>query len=278
MFGNRTLFIATKHKKEEVIQPVFESYFLVNCAVPENFDSDVLGTFSGEVERTLSPVEAAREKCQLVIKKNNADLVIASEGSFYPHPLTGFIPLDEEILMFLDTKNDLEIKVVERSIKTNFCREQLNHVNDLLKFAEKAGFPSHGLILKGNVNGRDKYFKGIVDHRILMTCFNELKKITDAIYVETDMRALFNPTRMQVIKQGALKLADKIKSQCPKCTSPGFGAEKSITGLKCSQCSLPTKSVRAHVYQCQKCFYEQEIELSNNKKEEDPMYCDFCNP
>lgn len=275
MFQNRNLYIATKHKKEGVIQPIFESNFGLSCFVPENFDSDVLGTFSTEIERTLSPVDAAREKCRIVASTYKADLVIASEGSFGAHPIVGFIPLDEEILMVLDFKNNLEIKVVERSVKTNFNSQEITGVNELFDFAYKARFPSHGIILKGNCEGKYNYFKGIVDHRILVNRFHTLKKTSENISVETDMRAMYNPTRMEVIRQAALKLAEKIKTYCPKCSSPGFGAERSVTGLKCS---LPTRSTKAHVCQCQKCNYEEEINFPNTKHAEDPMYCDFCNP
>lgn len=104
MFENRTLFIATKHKKEEVIRPIFESSIGVKCIVPENFDTDLLGTFSGDIERSLSPVDAAREKCFLIVNNYGGELVVASEGSFFPHPVVGFFPINEEILLFLDIK------------------------------------------------------------------------------------------------------------------------------------------------------------------------------
>lgn len=278
MFQNRRLYIATNHRKEEVIQPLFESKLKVQCVVPEDFDSDSLGTFSGEIERPFSPIETARKKCAIVAEKYNTDLVIASEGSFGPHPLFGLVPMDEEILVFMDLKNKLEIIHVERTIKTNFCSEQIETVQDLTKFAEKVGFPSHGLILKGKLNGKEKYFKGIVDHSMLIKYFLSLKKRQDTITGETDMRAMFNPTRMEIIQQAAINLVKKINNLCPNCASPGFGAERSIPGLPCAQCSLPTRSIKANIFQCLKCSFEQEVEITSHNKTEDPMYCDFCNP
>lgn len=278
MFERRTLFIATKHKKEEVIQPIFESNFAMKCVVPENFDSDVLGTFSGEIERSLSPIAAAREKCLSVAKKYNCDLVIANEGSFFPDPITGFLPLNEEVVMLTDLKNGLEIKIVERSMKTNFRSEEVTNVNDLLKFATAVSFPSHGVILKAKLKGKNKFVKGIVNYNYLINCFQSMKKRTDSMIVETDMRAMFNPTRMKVIKQAALKLSTKIKTCCPNCSTPGFGAESAVPGLKCSHCSMPTKSIKAYIFSCQKCRYQEEVGLPNRKRAEDPMYCDFCNP
>jgi len=276
LFHNKSLYIATKHGKEEVISPVFESYFNMKCFTPENFDSDVLGTFTGEIERNIPPVDAAREKCRMVAQTCNADLIIASEGSFGPHPLIGFVPVDEEILLLTDLRNNLEIKVVQRSTKTNFASQEVSTIKELFDFAEKAGFPSHGLILKSKNKGKDKYVKGIVDNITLINCFHALKKRNNTITVETDMRAMYNPTRMQVIQQAAEKLAQRIKSCCPKCSTPGFGIEQSIAGLKCSQCSLPTKSTSAYIYRCLKCDYEKKVKTDS--RSEDPTYCDFCNP
>ena len=55
MFRERNLFIATKHEKEKVIAPILEKELGVKCFVAENFDTDVLGTFTGEVERKRRP-------------------------------------------------------------------------------------------------------------------------------------------------------------------------------------------------------------------------------
>lgn len=40
MFQGRKLLIATKHKKENVIAPIFEKEFGVNCFVSDKFDTD----------------------------------------------------------------------------------------------------------------------------------------------------------------------------------------------------------------------------------------------
>jgi hypothetical protein len=51
MFEGRRLLIATKHHKEQVIAPVFEKELAVQCFTSDEFDTDSLGTFSGEIER-----------------------------------------------------------------------------------------------------------------------------------------------------------------------------------------------------------------------------------
>jgi hypothetical protein len=97
-------------------------------------------------------------------------------------------------------------------------------------------------------------------------------------YVETDMRAMFNPSRMKIIEKATLKLVEKIKSVCPKCATPGFGIVDRKEGLPCSQCYFPTRSTLSYSYNCQKCNCTKVVEFPNGKLTEDPMYCDICNP
>ncbi len=59
MFNNRKLVIATKHEKQIVIAPLLEKELGVRCVVAKNFDTDVLGTFTGEVERKDDPITTA---------------------------------------------------------------------------------------------------------------------------------------------------------------------------------------------------------------------------
>ena len=109
IFEGRRLVIATKHKKETVIAPLLEKHLGVQCFVPEDFDTDVLGTVSGEIERKDGPLETVRKKCLQAMEQTNCDLAIASEGSFGPHPTIFMAHADDEILIFIDNKNILEI-------------------------------------------------------------------------------------------------------------------------------------------------------------------------
>ena len=79
---NRKLLSATKHNKEQVIAPIFEEGLGVHCFVPDKYNSDIFGTFSGEVERKNSAVATVRAKCLAAKEEFDCDLVRASEGSF----------------------------------------------------------------------------------------------------------------------------------------------------------------------------------------------------
>jgi len=278
MFQNRKLIIATKHQKEKVIAPILEKEFGVNCFIDTKFDTDILGTFTGEIERWLDPIAAAREKCLRAMQINNCDLGVASEGSFGPHPTLFFVNADEEFLLFIDSKHNLEIIVREISTSTNFNGKEIQTQKELLEFAESIGFPKHALILRKSKNNTEALIKGIIDWDALKQSFEELSSLAHSVYVETDMRAMHNPTRMGVIEKATEKLVQKIKSTCPQCQMPGFGITNAKKGLRCSLCNSPTNSIKSYIYVCRHCKLLKEEMYPANKTSEDPMYCDNCNP
>jgi hypothetical protein len=277
-FGGRSIVIASKHKKQNAMAALLEKELGVTCIVPDNLDTDLLGTFSGEIERELSPMDAARQKCMLAMELTGSDLAVASEGSFGAHPLLYFLPADDELLVFIDKKNDVEIVVREISTKTNYNAKEVSTEEDLLAFAQSAQFPSHALILKDKKEGFSAIAKGIVETKELLDRFKQFMETYGSVYVETDMRAHLNPSRMQVIEETTEKLIKKIKSTCPSCNTPGFGIKDATPGLPCENCKAPNKSTLFHVYACQKCNHTYEAYFPNGKQEEDPTYCDRCNP
>ncbi len=278
LFQDRKLVIATKHKKEAVIYPILEEKLKVQCCIPLELDTDLLGTFTGEIERKKDVLTTLREKCFLAMKEMNCDLAIASEGSFGAHPTIFFGHADDEVLIFMDTKNDIEIIARELSTDTNFNGSEITNEIELLEFAKKVNFPSHALILKSSENNFSKVIKGITDENQLLENFRSIVNEYGTAYVETDMRALFNPTRMQVIKIATEKLVDTILSLCPECQAPGFTVSEVKQGLPCEWCNYPTRSTLSFIYTCKKCNHSSEKIHPHNKTKEDPMYCDFCNP
>ena len=277
-FSNRKLIIATKHKKETAIAPLLEKSLGIISFIDEEFDTDQLGTFSGEIERKLGPIETLRKKCLLAMEKNKCDLGIASEGSFGAHPSYFFLNADDEFLIFIDKINNIEIIVRELSTDTNIAGQEISTMHHLIDFAKQVQFPSHGLIIRKSKEDYSKIEKGIDTWEDLKKIFNIFLKDVESVYVETDMRANFNPTRMKVIEKATIKLVEKILSECPKCFTPGFGITDVKTGLPCHQCKFPTKYTFAFIYKCEKCSFQKEEKYPHDKKTEDPMYCDICNP
>lgn len=278
MFEGRRLVIATKHGKEAFLAPILEKELGVHCFILPQFDSDLFGTFSGEVERLDDAMRTARLKCEKAMEMAQCDLAVASEGSFGSHPSFYFLPADDEILLLVDKKQEASFSVRELSLDTNFNGAEVSSIDELTDFAEKAKFPTHGLILRKSKYSGENIIKGITDWPILKESFDHLIKSSSSLFVETDMRAMFNPSRRKVISTAVEKLVATIKSTCPSCHFPGFSIVKIKEGLPCELCHLPTRSVISHIYTCQKCLETKEILYPNQKMVEDPAFCDYCNP
>jgi hypothetical protein len=206
------------------------------------------------------------------------DLAVASEGSFGVHPSAFFAHANDELVMLLDTKHNLEVVARELTMDTNFNGSSIESEKQLKDFANKALFPSHKLILRNGENKKDKLVKGIGDWEILIKCYNEIIDEYGQVYIETDMRAMHNPTRMRVIAKATSNLIDKLSSLCPECQTPGFSVTKVLTGLPCQLCQQPTHSTLAYISSCTHCHFSTERKYPNDKIQEDPMFCDYCNP
>ena len=278
LFEGRTLAIATMHKKEDVIAPLLETALGVKCIAGNTINTDQFGTFSGEIERTQTPIEAAISKCMAAMQQYNCDLAVASEGSFGHHPSIFFIPADEEYLVLIDKINGLKIIARYISTNTNFMGKEIRNKDELIAFADKIGFPSHGIILKNKAIENKRIIKDFKDPESLIKAYHELNKNGAIVLAETDMRAMNNPTRMNVIAETTTKLIEKIQSTCPVCNFPGFSITDAVKGLPCSLCNAPTRSVKAYIYECEHCNYKKEDKYPNKITAENPRYCDYCNP
>jgi len=277
-FEGRTLVIASMHRKEEVLKPLLEQGLGINMQVAEGLNTDLLGTFSGEVARLADPLSTARKKCELALDLSGCDLALASEGSFGPHPTAFFLPANEEWLLLVDRKNNLEIHACHLSLETNFSGQEFHNLEELAAFASKVGFPSHGLILRKSKEELDGMQKGITDPQQLRTSAVHLLETEGSGYVETDMRAMFNPSRMQVIGETAQLLLQKLNSHCPSCQVPGFSVTSAELGLPCSLCGTPSSAALAHLLVCSHCQHQERVSFPHGKKTEDPQYCQVCNP
>ena len=275
LFVGRTVTIATMHGKEQVLAPLLERELQVRCTVAEHLDTDAFGSFSGEIQRKGTPLEALRAKTKKAIELVEGSLVVASEGSFGPHPSYFFIPGNEEMVMLTDTVNKLEIVGRHLTEKTNYHKREIKSQSEFESFAKEIGAPEHGIILK-TIHGAQQVWKDFSSFEETVHTVERLLQKGASLQAETDMRAMNNPTRMKAIEQAALDLIKNIKSYCPKCEVPGFSIQGVQRGLPCEYCGMPTKSVKAHVYNCQKCGFTET--RSNQREYENPQYCDYCNP
>jgi hypothetical protein len=281
-FVGRLAILATMHQKERAIAPLLETELGIQVIVPSQFDTDCFGTFTREIKRIGTQIEAARLKAQKVLELTGETIAIASEGSFYPHPAFPFISCNREIILWLDKDNDLEIIGQEISTETNHNHTRVSTIEEALEFAASIGFPEHGLVVMASKDSTDKneIFKGIItEEQLVESVETHLKQSSKGvIHLETDMRAMYNPTRMKVIEKATQNLIEKLNSFCPQCSIPGFDVVSRSPGLPCAWCSSPTSLIKMAISQCQKCNYRQETLFPDNLKVADPSYCQYCNP
>lgn len=277
-FEGRMVAIATKHGKEQVILPLLhEAWGISEYKLPV-IDTDLFGTFSGEVERKGTPVEALHEKCNLAYALTGCSLVIASEGSFGPHPSLYFIPADDEWLLLKDYLNKIEILVRVLSTETNFAGGTFQTLDQVLEFSTQVKFPSHALIIRAGEKNFSAIKKGIQNIDELRQAVEHCLSLFGQVYVETDMRAHLNPTRMQVIKKAVEKLIKKASVRCPSCQIPGFDTVALGEGLPCDNCGTPTHSILYKVEGCIACGYFNYLYHPSGKETADPQFCPRCNP
>ncbi|BAU67146.1 hypothetical protein STA3757_45560 [Stanieria sp. NIES-3757] len=279
---NRTAILATMHQKEQIIAPLFAQEFGVKVIIPANFNSDRFGTFTRDIPRAGNQLAAARRKAEAVLELTGETLALASEGAFFPHPDLPFLACDRELVLLLDRVNNLEIVGEQLSTETNYNHRYVKNSAEALAFAQQIGFPEHSLVVMSepDTNKQEEIFKGINQPETLIEIVDFLlqKDAQDMVYIETDLRAMCNPTRMQVIKQATLNLIQKIGQLCPQCACPGFDRSDQTQGLPCAWCHAPTNLVLAEIYQCQKCQFQETKMYPQGKKFADPGYCLYCNP
>jgi hypothetical protein len=278
IFDNRAASLLTKHGKDAVISPLFLKELGCQVIQTDAYDTDLLGTFTQDIPRYGSQLDAARKKAQLGMDLLHLDLGLANEGAFVNDPYAGLTPWNNELLILIDAKNGIEITGFSGAPAQN-DHAYISHWEELEKFAESALFPSHYLVIKPTHEYHPKSQKGIKDISSLKEAFEWAKGLSSkgVIYVENDLRAFANPSRMENIQQAAIDLIRKMKSLCPKCQTPGYWVKDIKRGLPCNACGMPTDQEIAKVWGCIKCNHEETAGLKVLKFA-DPSRCNRCNP
>lgn len=281
-FTGRTAVLATMHRKEQAIAPILQEHLGIQVVVPPDFNTDEFGTFTRERERPGTQLATARLKAEKILEQTGATLALASEGSFGPHPGFPMLACDRELVLLLDTVNNLELVGEDVSAETNYQHRTIRSLEEALKFAQTVGFPDHGLIVMTHADTRqvDEITKGIITPAHLEEAVAQAlrRSSTGTIHIETDMRALYNPTRMKAIARATLNLVQAAQRTCPRCDRPGFAAVEYRKGLPCDWCGLPTTLTRSVLYQCSACQFQQEALFPEGVRTADPAQCQYCNP
>jgi hypothetical protein len=274
--------LTTMHAKERAIEPTLRVALGLDLHVAREVNTDTFGTFSREVARAGSQLDAVRAKIDAGFEAvPRARVGVASEGSFGPHPYVPFAAVGRELVLMVDRDSGLELAGYDVSLETNFGHVVAASVEEAIEFGNRIGFPTHGLIVVGCEVGQPAPHlflnKEAVNKIELEGTVREAIAMCGAAFVETDMRAHRNPTRMAAIERATLDLVRRYNSRCPVCDHPGFDITERRSGLPCAWCGTPTFGIKTEVLGCQSCGYclERQATLSPAA---DPGQCEVCNP
>jgi hypothetical protein len=267
--------LLTRHDKGELVAPALSALGF-SLTVTDAFDTDRLGTFSGEVERKLSPLECARRKAQLACELTGLDLGLGSEGSFGGGPMAGLVNWDEELLLLWDRRSGQEIVARAagpvRVAAFAWASEQ-RLAQQLSAHGEEQGWiiRHSGGVSKG-LRGAAAVLRVVRD-----TVLPRVQGVDPGkLMIEPDLRAMHCPERQAYIRQAAEQLAQRLQSLCPACAAPDFWEHRFEPGLPCAECDAPTSLPLTVIRCCTVCRHEQREPPAQATA--DPQYCAWCNP
>lgn len=276
-YRGQSVALPTLHHKGALIAPSFLSTLEMKV-IEVDVDTDLLGSFAGEVQRVGTQLETVRKKALQGIEASGLNFALASEGSIGADPQIGLLTSDIETIIFIDRVNNLEI--IEHYKSFDIIAQQTTYKAgmDLDAFISKADFPRHKLIVRSEYGYNQVVGKAIKTREELATAIKKAQELKiDPIIIESDLRAHCSPSRAENIKIAAERLALKIATVCPRCQTPGWSAVEPLFGLSCSECGQESDSaVRAHLYGCLRC--EHTIEGEQIADSVDPSRCNWCNP
>lgn len=276
-YRDQQVALLTQHGKETVIAPVLAEQLGCRVEKVDGFDTDLLGTFTRDIAREGSQLDAARKKARIGMELSGLSIGLASEGSFGSDPFTGMLPWNRELLIWIDDRLGIEV-IANSAGKTNFSHRLAESWEEAADFARSAGFPEHHLVVRPEDENHPEIRKGLADWPSLEDALTWALNLAPnrRAFIETDMRAFANPTRLENIRLAAVDLARRLSSLCPACGTPGFAVAEQVRGLPCEDCGIPTNEVKADRHSCLRCEHqvlvERELEYASAR------YCDFCNP
>lgn len=278
--GRPRLVVATMHGKEQVLAPLLAQALEVEVRVAEGLDTDAFGTFSGEVPRAGSPLEAARAKAHAAFALYpEARYVAASEGSYGPHPVIPYVAGGHELVLLVDRETGHEVVGQHLTARTNYRQALVADWPQAQAFAHAVRFPQHAVIVSrcpgGDLAAAQPIAKGVQTWGELEQRVREALSAGTPVGLSADMRAHLNPTRMTAVAAAGRDLVEALRARCPACDRPGFVVAERIKGLPCGDCGAPTRQVMQTLRRCTACGETARRTLSDPG---DPTWCDHCNP
>ncbi len=258
--------ILTQHDKARLIAPA------LNCldwqlTEIRSFDTDALGSFSGERPRIMTPYECALRKAAIAADLSGADIGIGSEGSFSPGPY-GLGTFNLELLCCVNVAAGWA--VTGRFYGPSLAQQwHISAPEQLQQALEKVAAGQFLLLQQGSI-----VVKGLSSAEAMQQALPLLAK--GDVSLSYDLRAHLSPERQGHIVKAADDLLQRLMSLCPRCHTPGFWPDKAVPGLPCEACDSATGLTLEKHACCQHCQFSAVQRVT--QRYANPQYCQECNP
>ncbi len=276
-YRGRALAVGTRHGKEQQFSTAFEEVLGARLVVPPDLNTDQYGTFSGEVVRIGSAVDAARAKARLGMRAAGVSRGLASEASYGTLPGLGWSG-HEEILVFVDDVNGMEVIEGHRMATPLLRSHRVGSISELPVSVLEI-LPEQALIVRpaADCDGGE-IVKGIEEEDVLQAAIAAAASasVNGLALVEPDLRAHHNPQRRQVLSRMAYRLAHRLATPCQRCGCPGYGRVDVVAGLPCRRCGSPTALPISELHACARCDHHGAKRVA--EQDADPSACPDCNP
>ena len=251
----------------------------IDCQVEPvtGFDTDRLGTFTREIPRPGTRVEAARKKACIGIDLSGSSIGLASEGRLGPDAFIGMFSGNVERILWIDQMLSIEMDDVA-SAETNFSHLLAANGEEAETFAHAASAPEHGLVARPQHEKDPRVRKGIAERETLREAFQWAcgEAANGGAFLEIDAWAHMSLTRLKMAGQAAQDLARKVCPLCPICDAPGVQRAERVPVLPCEDCGTATRKARADIHRCIPCAHQ--VTLERLVRAAPAGRCDWCNP
>lgn len=211
--------LATNHGKEAIIGPVLARELGIRVRVAP-IDTDRFGTLAGDVPRLSTALATVRAKARAALAAvPDAELALASEGTFGPRSGMPFVHENEELVILIHRTRPLEI-VGRASARVSRHGSEVTTPAAARDVAERLRFPESGVIVIAVEDGHPAPNRGVVRDLRTLAEVRDVARDFIARYgsarIDPDRRAHRDPDRMHVIARAAEDLERRLAHLDPR--------------------------------------------------------------
>jgi hypothetical protein len=273
--AGRRAVVATMHGKTAVIAPVLAPLGLT-CVTCQGLDTDRFGTFTRDIARSGSQTDALLAKARAALDLDpTADFALASEGAFGPHPLLPLIPSGLELVALVERHSGCAVIGRDHAVDAHFAQGEAQSADQVAQFVSRSTRAGHGWVVMAGRDG-PVLARDIADADALHERAMAQIARSGSVWLETDMRAHRNPTRMAAIGRATRDLVRRLTARCPHCNWPDWIGQTE-PGRRCAWCDMPTHEPLGETRKCRQCGRCETV-IDDPDRRAEPANCPQCNP